>query len=128
VDALRVAYAKETAPRAPVREMMVEAPVLMGAAGANMSPCTDGDDMNGVEPRPEDAPSRVALTPGTSKGPGFSMSQEVTLDDVTSVHVSFNIVDLGTVLQVLLGYPRVPLLPASWGQVAGVQSGHVHGS
>jgi hypothetical protein len=54
------------------------------------------------------------------------MSQEVTLDDVTSVHVSFNIVDLGTVEQVLLGYPRVPLLPASWGQVAGVQSGHVH--
>jgi hypothetical protein len=45
-----------------------------GEAHANVSPRTNGSFMNGVDPRPKDAPGRVALTPGSLKGPGFSLS------------------------------------------------------
>jgi hypothetical protein len=43
-------------------------------------------------------------------------------DDVTFVPGSFDIVDLGIGESGLSGYPRVLLLSARWGQVAGVQS------
>jgi hypothetical protein len=94
---------------------MVEASTLMGAAGANMSPHVDGGRMNEAEVRPEDEPGRAALTPRTSKGPSFSPSQEATLDDVTFVPRSFDIVDLRNGESGLLRYPQVPLLHASWG-------------
>jgi hypothetical protein len=114
-----VAYAEEMAPGAPVREKMVEALALIGAACANMSLGIDSNCVNGVEPRPEDAPGWAPLTPGTLKGSGFNASWEAPLDDVTSVLGSFDIVDLGIREPGLSGYPRAPLLPASWGQVAG---------
>jgi hypothetical protein len=86
---------------------------VMGVAGASVSPCADGNHLNGAEPQLEDAPGRAALTPGTLKGPSFSTSQEATLGDATSIPQSFDIVDLGTREPGLSGYPRVPLLPAS---------------
>jgi hypothetical protein len=122
VEVLRAAYVEESAPGVPVREKMVEEPSLSGAARANVSPRADGGPANGVEPQPKDAPGRAALTLGTLKGPGFSLSQEATLDDVMFVPGSFDIVDLGTEESRLLGYPLVPLLPASWGKMVGVQS------
>jgi hypothetical protein len=113
VEVSRVAYVEETVLGAPVWEKMVEVPALMGVVGANVSPRVDGGHVNGAEPRLDDAPGRAALTPGTSKGPSFSASREATLDDVTSVPGSFDIVDLGTGEPGLLRYPRAPLLPTS---------------
>jgi hypothetical protein len=89
------------------------APVLMGVAGTNVSPRTDGNRMNRVEPRPKDAPGQATLTPRTLKGSGFSPSSEAALYDVMSVPGSFGIVDLGTREPGLLTYTRAPLLPAS---------------
>jgi hypothetical protein len=103
---------EETTPGAPVWEKMVEVLALMGAAGANVSPCADGGHANGAEAQPEDALGRIALTPESLKGPGFSPSWEATLDDVMSVLGSFDIVDLGARAT---GYPRAPLLLANWG-------------
>jgi hypothetical protein len=68
----------------------------MGAVGANVSPHADDGSANGVEPQFEDAPDRATLIPGTSKGPGFSLSWDDTSDDATSVPGSFDIVDVGT--------------------------------
>jgi hypothetical protein len=85
VEDPRAADAKEMAPGVPVHEKIVEAPTLMGAL--------------------DDALSRAALTPGTMKGPSFNPSWEAALDDVTSVPVSFDIVDLGTGEPGLPGYP-----------------------
>jgi hypothetical protein len=99
-------------PGAPVWEKMVEVLALMGTAGANVSPCPDGGHTNGAEAQPEDVLGRIALTLGSLKGPGFSPSREATLDDVMSVPGSFDIVDLGAGA---VGYPRAPLLLASWG-------------
>jgi hypothetical protein len=96
-----------------MREKMVEAPALLGAAGANVSPRANGSRVNGVEPRDEDVPSQAALTPETSKGPGFSSSQKAALEYVTSIPESFDIVDPGAWELALLGCPRAPLLPAS---------------
>jgi hypothetical protein len=119
VEVLRIAYVEEMVLGAPVWETMVEAPALMGAVGASMSPRANGGHMNGAEPQPEDAPGRAALTPRTLNGPSFNPFQEAALDDVMSVPRPFDIVDLGTGELRLQGYPRAPLLPASWGQVAG---------
>jgi hypothetical protein len=105
VEVLRVAYAEESALGAPVRGKMAEALARMGAIGANASLCTDGGRMNGAEPQPEEAPSRATLIPRTSKGPGFSLSREATLNDATPVPRSFDIVDLGT------GEPGLPRYP-----------------
>jgi hypothetical protein len=96
VEALRGAFAKESATGAPVWEKMVEAPVLMGVAGAKVSPCADGMTANGAEPQLEDAPGWAGLPLGTSKGPGFSPSREVALDDVTSIPRPFDNVHPGT--------------------------------
>jgi hypothetical protein len=74
---------------------MVEVPTVMGVAGANVSPRVDVDHTNGVEPQPEDVPDWAALTSVTSKEPSFSPPRETTLDDVTSVLRSFDIVVLG---------------------------------
>jgi hypothetical protein len=101
-----VAYAEESTLGVLVREKMVEAPTWMGAVNVNMSPCANY------------APGQVALIPETSKGHNFSPSWEASLDDATLVLGSFNVVDLGIGEPGLPGYPRVPLLPTSWGQVA----------
>jgi hypothetical protein len=114
----RVAYEEESTLGVLVWAKMVEAPTWMGVVNVNMSPCTNGGQVNGAEPQHEDALGQVALIPETSKGPDFSPSWEATLDDATLVPGSFNIVDLGTGEPGLPGYPRVPLLPTSWGQVA----------
>jgi hypothetical protein len=91
----------------------------VGAEGANVTPHIDGGHAKEVEPWPEDAPGLVALILGSLRGPDFSTSQEATLDDVMSVPKSSNIADLGTRELGLPGYPRGPLWPASWRQVAG---------
>jgi hypothetical protein len=74
--------------------------------------------VNEVEPRPEDVHDGVALILGCLRGPGFNPPQGGTLNDVMSILVSFDIVDLGAGELGLQGYPRVQLLPASWSQVA----------
>jgi hypothetical protein len=125
VEVLRVAYVEETTPGALVWEKMVEAPTLMGEAGANMSLRANGDRVNGVEPRPKDVPGRATLIPRTSKGPGFSPSWETALDDVTSVPRSFDIVDLGIGEPGLPGYPWAHFFPPAggkWRGGRGVQS------
>jgi hypothetical protein len=61
----------------------------------------------------------VALTPESLRGPSLSPSQEAALGDVMSVPGSSDIMDLGTGELGLPGYPRVPLRPTSWRQVAG---------
>jgi hypothetical protein len=119
VEVLRVAYVEEMVPGSPGWEKTVEALAMMRVVGANVSPCTDGGCANGVEPQPKDAPSRAVLTPETSNGLGLSPSHESTLDDVTSVPGSFDIVDLGTGESELPGYPRAPLLPTSFGASGG---------
>jgi hypothetical protein len=101
---------------------MAEAPALKGVTGVKASPCIDGSHVNGVEPQPKNVPGQGALTPVSLRGPGFSPSREAASDDVMSVPGSFNIVDLGTGEVGLPGFPRAPLLPASWKQVVGVQS------
>jgi hypothetical protein len=113
VEVLRVAYAEESAPGGTIAGEDAGAPVLMGVAGTNVSPRTDGNRMNRVEPRPKDAPGQATLTPRTLKGSGFSPSSEAALYDVMSVPGSFGIVDLGTREPGLLTYTRAPLLPAS---------------
>jgi hypothetical protein len=55
VEVHRVAYEEKMVSGAPVWEKMVEAPALMGAAGANVSPRNNCGCPNGVEPRPKDA-------------------------------------------------------------------------
>jgi hypothetical protein len=60
----------------------VEAPNPVAAAGANMTPHVDGGHVNEVEARPEDAPGRAALIPGSPRGLGFSPPHETTLDGV----------------------------------------------
>jgi hypothetical protein len=90
-----------------------------GATGANTTPRVDGGRAKEAEPRPEDAPSPVALTPGSPRGSGSSPSWETALDVVMSILGSSNIVNLGTGELELSGYPRVRLRPASWRQVPG---------
>jgi hypothetical protein len=41
VEVHRVAYEEKMASGAPMWEKMMEAPALMGAAGANVSPCNN---------------------------------------------------------------------------------------
>jgi hypothetical protein len=95
------------------QEKTAEAPVLMEAAGANMTPRIDGDHANEVEPRPEDAPDGAALILGSPRGPGFSPPQGTASDNMMSTLGSLDIVDLGAGELGLPGCPTVPLLPAS---------------
>jgi hypothetical protein len=117
-----LAYEEETVLGAPAWEKLAEAPVLMEAIGANMSPCTGGGRVSEAELRSVDAPGVAALTPGSSREPGFSSSQEAALDDVLSVLGSFDIVGLGNGELGLPRYPRAPPLPTSSGQVSGARS------
>jgi hypothetical protein len=61
--------------------------------------------VNGADPQPDDVPGRATLIPGTSKGPGFSSSQKVALDDSMPIPRSFDYVDPGTGEPGLPGYP-----------------------
>jgi hypothetical protein len=61
--------------------------------------------MNRVDPQFVDAPGLAALTPGSSREPSFSYSQEATLDDAPSIPRSFDIVDLGNGELGMLRYP-----------------------
>jgi hypothetical protein len=40
---------------------MVEAPILVEATCANVTPCVDGGHVNKVEPQPENTPDEAAL-------------------------------------------------------------------
>jgi hypothetical protein len=84
---------------------MVEAPPLVGVAGANMTPHVDDGRVKEAEHRPEDEPSLVALTLRSLRGPGFSLSQEASLDDVMSIPGFSDITDLGIRELGLPGYP-----------------------
>jgi hypothetical protein len=106
----------------PTREKIAEAPIPVEVAGANMTPGVDSGRVNEVEPRLEDTPDGAAIIPGSPRGPGFSPPRETFSDGVGSTLGSFDTVDLGAGELGLPGSPRVLLLPASWRQVAGVQS------
>jgi hypothetical protein len=81
------------------------------ATGASMTPCIDGGHANEVEPRLEDTPNGATLIPGGGEGGHFGRC------DIRSG--SFDNVDLGAGVLGLPGYPRAPLLPTNWRQVAG---------
>jgi hypothetical protein len=70
-----------------------EAPALMGVAGTNFTPHTDGSHVDEAEPQLDDVPGQATLAPGSSKAHGFSLSREPVSDDVTSVPGSFDIVE-----------------------------------
>jgi hypothetical protein len=96
----------------------MEVPVPTEAAGANVTRCINGGCLNEVVPWPKDTPNGAALILGSLRGPGFSAPCETALDDVGSTPMSFDIMDLRAGELGLPGCPRVPLLPASWRQVA----------
>jgi hypothetical protein len=98
---------------------MTEVPSLVVAA-ADATPRVGGSCVKEAEPWPDDVPSPVILTPWSLRGSGFSPSQEAILDDVMSIPESSYIVDLGIGELELPGFPRAPLRPTSWRQVAGV--------
>jgi hypothetical protein len=76
VEALRVAYEEEIVQEVPTRENMAEAPILMGATGANVSPCTSGGRADEAAPQSINVPGQAALNPGSSRESGFSPSWE----------------------------------------------------
>jgi hypothetical protein len=85
----------------------------MGAANIDVTPCTDDGHANGTGPRPKDAPGEADVAPDSLMRYGFSPPQGAASNDVTSVPGSIDIVGLGIGRLGLLGYPQVPLLPAS---------------
>jgi hypothetical protein len=97
---------------------MAEAPPSKGAACANVTLRVDSGHAKEAEPRPEDASSPVALTLRSPRGPYCNPSQEASLDDAMSVPESSDVVDLVIGVLGLSGYPRAPLQPTNWRQVA----------
>jgi hypothetical protein len=102
---LRAAYEEGSAPGASTWEKMIEAPPLVGVAGANATPHIDSGHAKEAEPQLEDVPGPVALTLGSPRGPSFNPSREAALDDVTFIPRSSDIADLGTGELGLPGYP-----------------------
>jgi hypothetical protein len=98
---------------------MAKTPPLVEAVDANVTPRVDGGHTKEAKPRLEDASCPTALTPRSPRGPGCSLTQEAALDDAMSIPGSSYIVDLGAGVLGLSGYPRAPLQPTSWRQVAG---------
>jgi hypothetical protein len=91
-----VAHEEGSAPGVPVRERVVEALVMVGAVGADVTPCIDGDRVNEVEPQPTDTPSAADLVLRSLRGSGFSPPREAASDDMMSIAASFDVVDPGT--------------------------------
>jgi hypothetical protein len=112
-EVLRVSHEEGSAPGVPVRKKVADASVLVGAAGADATPCIDFSHTSEVEPQPEDVPSETALTLMSPRGSDFSAPLEDALIDVIFIPGSFDIMDQGTVELWLSGYPWVPLLTAN---------------
>jgi hypothetical protein len=72
VEVLRAALKEGSVWGTPTQKKMAKAPVPVEAAGANVTPRVDGFRVNEAEPRPEDAPARASLIPGSPRGPSFS--------------------------------------------------------
>jgi hypothetical protein len=119
VEVKRAAQKEGSTLGAPIQEKTTEVPVPVEAVGAKVTPRVDGGRANEAEPRPEDTPGGAAFIPGSPVGLGFCPPRGITSDNVMSAPGSFDVVDLGGGELGLPGYPRVPLLPTSWRQVAG---------
>jgi hypothetical protein len=65
VEVSREALKEWPALGAPMQDKTAETPVLMEAAGANMTPCVDGGCANEVDTLPEDVPDGAILICGS---------------------------------------------------------------
>jgi hypothetical protein len=74
---------------------MTEAPALVLAAGANMTPPVNCGRADELGPWFEETPDGAALILRSPRGPGFSAPRGTASDDVMFIPGSFDVVDLG---------------------------------
>jgi hypothetical protein len=106
-------------PEAQAWEKIVEPPLLMGAIGNSVSPRAGAGWANEAMPQPIGAPGWAVLTPRSSRDPDPNPSREAAVGDLPSTLGSSDIMALGNEELGLPEFPRMPLLPAGWGQVVG---------